>query len=45
MISIRDNEKYQKLANNQQFTSGTIHANRGAIKDINGQIRTECYCI
>lgn len=38
MISIRDNEKYQKLANNQQFTSRTIHANRGAIKDINGQI-------
>ncbi len=37
-IAISDNQKYQQLANNQQFTSRTINANRGSIKDINGQI-------
>ena len=38
VISIKDNNKYQNLANNQQFASRTIHANRGTIKDTNGQI-------
>ena len=37
-ISISDNEKYQDLANDQQFQSRVINANRGSIKDINGQI-------
>lgn len=37
-VAIKNNGKYQDLANNQQFTSRTINANRGSIKDINGQI-------
>lgn len=37
-ISISDNTKYQTLANDQQFASRKISANRGSIKDINGNI-------
>lgn len=37
-ISVTDSAKYQNLANNQQFMSRTINANRGSIVDINGQI-------
>lgn len=37
-VSIRDNEKYQNLANNQQFRARTITANRGSIYDSKMQI-------
>ncbi len=37
-ISVRDGEKYQALANSQQFRSRTINANRGTIYDSSGQI-------
>ena len=37
-IAVKDSTKYQTLANNQQFASRKINANRGSIKDINGQI-------
>ena len=36
--SITDSEKYQTLANTNQFGSIPIHANRGSIYDKNGQI-------
>lgn len=37
-ISVIDNEKYQKLANNNQFNSITISANRGSIYSSDGSI-------
>ena len=37
-VSITDSEKYQNLANRNQFGSIPIHANRGSIYDTNGQI-------
>lgn len=37
-VAIKNNGKYQELANNQQFQSRIINANRGSIKDKNGQI-------
>lgn len=37
-VSIIDSEKYQELANDQQFRTRTINANRGTIYDANGQI-------
>lgn len=36
--SIRDNEKYQVLANENHFGSTTVSANRGSIYDANGNI-------
>jgi stage V sporulation protein D (sporulation-specific penicillin-binding protein) len=37
-ISITDNEKYQVLANENQFGSTIVKANRGSIYDANGKI-------
>ena len=37
-ISLRDSKKYQELANNQQFASRIINANRGSILDANGTV-------
>ena len=37
-ISISKSKKLQLLANDQQFSSRKINANRGTITDINGQI-------
>lgn len=37
-VSVRESEKYQALANSQQFRSTTIKANRGTIYDRNGQV-------
>ncbi len=37
-VSIVDNQKYQKLADKQQFQSIEINANRGTIYDSQGQI-------
>jgi len=37
-ISVTTSQKYQDLANSQQFRSRTINANRGSIVDINGEI-------
>lgn len=37
-ISVIDNAKYQEIANNQQFGSRVIKANRGTIYDRNGQV-------
>ena len=36
--SITDNLKYQTLANDTQFKSKTVKANRGSIYDSNGKI-------
>lgn len=36
--SITDSEKYQTLANDTQFASKTVKANRGSIYDANGKI-------
>ncbi len=36
--SITDSEKYQTLANDTQFASKTVKANRGSIYDTNGKI-------
>ncbi|HNX64048.1 MAG TPA: penicillin-binding transpeptidase domain-containing protein [Oscillospiraceae bacterium] len=37
-VAITDSQKYQALANRNQFGSIPIHANRGSIYDKNGQI-------
>ncbi|MFA5657903.1 MAG: penicillin-binding transpeptidase domain-containing protein, partial [Oscillospiraceae bacterium] len=37
-VSIKDSETYQNMANNQQFQSRVINANRGNILDKNGNI-------
>ena len=37
-ISITDNAKYQAMANNNQFKSTIVNANRGSIYDTNGKI-------
>lgn len=37
-VAIKESEKYQALANSQQFTSVKVAANRGSIYDANGQV-------
>ena len=37
-ISVVDNEKYQELANSNQFNSITISANRGSIYSSDGSV-------
>lgn len=37
-ISVKDNAKYQAMANNNQFQSTVVAANRGSIYDSNGKI-------
>lgn len=37
-VAVRESEKYQALANSQQFRSATVKANRGTIYDRNGQV-------
>lgn len=37
-VAIAESEKYQALANAQQFRSTTVKANRGTIYDRNGQV-------
>lgn len=37
-VAVRESDKYQALANNQQFRSATVKANRGTIYDRNGQV-------
>ena len=37
-VAVAESEKYQALANNQQFTSLKVAANRGSIYDANGQV-------
>ena len=37
-VAVRESDKYQALANNQQFKTMTISANRGSIYDKNGQV-------
>ena len=37
-VSVAESDMYQKLANQNQFGSIAIHANRGSIYDANGQI-------
>ena len=37
-ISITNNGKYQAMANNNQFKSTVVNANRGSIYDANGKI-------
>ena len=37
-VAVRDSKKYQELANEQQFKTMTIAANRGSIYDTNGQV-------
>lgn len=37
-VSVAESDMYQKLANQNQFGSIAIHANRGSIYDVNGQI-------
>ena len=37
-ISITNNGKYQAMANNNQFQSTVVNANRGSIYDANGKI-------
>lgn len=37
-VAIRESEKYQAMANSQQFTSMKVSAKRGTIYDTNGQV-------
>lgn len=37
-VAVRESEKYQALANDQQFKTMTVSANRGSIYDKNGQV-------
>lgn len=37
-VAVRESEKYQELANSQQFTAMKVSANRGSIYDANGQV-------
>lgn len=37
-VAVKESEKYQALANSQQFTSVKVAANRGSIYDSNGQV-------
>ncbi len=37
-VAVKESEKYQALANSQQFTSVKVAANRGSIYDANGQV-------
>lgn len=37
-VAVKESEKYQQLANSQQFTALKVSANRGSIYDANGQV-------
>lgn len=37
-VAVKESDKYQALANSQQFKTMTIAANRGSIYDANGQV-------
>ena len=37
-VAVRESDKYQALANDQQFKTVTVAANRGSIYDRNGQV-------
>ena len=37
-VAVRESDKYQALANSQQFKTMTVTANRGSIYDKNGQV-------
>lgn len=37
-VAVRESDKYQELANSQQFTAMKVSANRGSIYDANGQV-------
>ena len=37
-VAVRESGKYQALANDQQFKTMTVAANRGSIYDANGQV-------
>ena len=37
-VAVKESEKYQELANSQQFRATTVKANRGTIYDQNGQV-------
>lgn len=37
-VAVKDSDKYQALANSQQFKTLTVSANRGSIYDTNGQV-------
>ncbi len=37
-VAVKESEKYQALANSQQFRTTTVKANRGTIYDQNGQV-------